>query len=589
MPLQPQFFEAYNILKEEFKQREFTLKEAEEVLRKHKGKGYAFANTREILAKLQKENLIEVRPSQEDRRKKLYRVKEITIFQQSESRKLSKAELIALLKKGADIIRTSVDYKVLAILLFYKAVSDKFNQKVEEVKEEYPDIDNKIDLWDLTNEYFPIKLFDPETGELLTWQNTQNDNAKFIQALKRIAEINREKLSRLEYLLTTTGFYKLLEHREILENLKQLFSGFDFSRYSYDLLGDAYEWILNYFAPQKAKGGEVFTPVEVGRLISNLIDIESHSVILDPACGSAGLLIEQYKRAKEEGKENINLIGQERNETIASLAEMNIVLHGIISGKITVGDSLLNPEIFEKYIKEIKPSGKADYVVANPPWNQKGVYTEEALKKNPKWNKIFAFGFPPAQSADWAWLQLINYYTEKKAVVVFDNGVLFRGGKEKNIRAKFVDNDLIEAIILLPENIFYNTNAPGVIIVLNKNKPQERKEKILFINASKEYIPHPEVKRLNTLSEENIKRISNVYREFKEEEGFSKIVELTKVKKNDYNLNVTLYVHPVEEEEKIDLHEEYQKLKELHREYLEKFKLVEGYIEEALKVIDELL
>jgi type I restriction enzyme M protein len=124
---------------------------------------------------------------------------------------------------------------------------------------------------------------------------------------------------------------------------------------------------------------------------------------------------------------------------------------------------------------------------------------------------------------------------------------------------------------------------------LNKNKPQERKEKILFINASKEYIPHPEVKRLNTLSEENIKRISNVYREFKEEEGFSKIVELTKVKKNDYNLNVTLYVHPVEEEEKIDLHEEYQKLKELHREYLEKFKLVEGYIEEALKVIDELL
>jgi type I restriction enzyme M protein len=434
---------------------------------------------------------------------------------------------------------------------------------------------------------FPIKLFDPFREELLTWQNTQDNNAKFIQALQRIAELNNEKLSRLEYLLTTTGFYKLLEHREILENLKQLFGSFDFSRYSYDLLGDAYEWILNYFAPQKGKEGEVFTPAEVGRLISHLIDAESHSVILDPACGSAGLLIEQHKQAKKEGKENITLIGQERNDTIAGLAEMNIVLHGIINGKITVGDSLLNPETFEEYIKELKPSGKADYVVANPPWNQKGVYTEEALKKNSQWSKIFTFGFPPAKSADWAWLQLINYYTEKKAAVIFDKGVLFRGGKEKSIRAKFVDNDLIEAIILLPENIFYNTNAPGVIIVLNKNKPQNRKEKILFINASKEYIPHPEVKKLNTLSEKNIKKIAEVYKEFKEEQGFSKIVELKEIRNNDYNLNVTLYVQPLEEEEKIDLREEYQKLKELNREYLERFKQIEKYVEEALKTLEE--
>ncbi|NPA13948.1 MAG: N-6 DNA methylase, partial [Aquificae bacterium] len=184
--------------------------------------------------------------------------------------------------------------------------------------------------------------------------------------------------------------------------------------------------------------------------------------------------------------------------------------------------------------------------------------------------------------------QLINYYTEKKAAVVFDSGVLFRGGKEKSIRAKFVKNDLIEAVILLPEKIFYNTNAPGVIIVLNKNKAQERKGKILFINASRKYIPHPEIKKLNTLSEENIKRISEVYKEFKEIEGFSKIVELKEVANNDYNLNVSIYVSPLEEEEKIDLREEYEKLKKLNKEYSEKFKLVEGYIEEALKVLGEI-
>jgi type I restriction enzyme M protein len=222
MSLQPQFLKAYEILKEEFKQREFTLKEAQEVLKKHRGK-YSFANVREILSKLQKEGLITVRPSEEDKRKKKYRVKEFDLV----SQKLTKGDLITLLKRGADIIRTSVDYKVLAILLFYKAVSDKFNQTVEKLKEEYPDLDIK-DLYDLANEEFPIKLYDPEKDELLTWQETQNDNAKFINALKKIAEINREKLSRLEYLLTTTGFYKLVEHREILENLKKLFGSVDF-------------------------------------------------------------------------------------------------------------------------------------------------------------------------------------------------------------------------------------------------------------------------------------------------------------------------------------------------------------------------
>ena len=582
--LQPQFVKAYEILKEVFGEEEFTLKEAEEVLKTYKGKGYAFANVREILASLQKEGLVSARPSEEDKRKKLYRLNELFPMEGERKDKLSKGELITLLKRGADIIRTSVDYKVLAILLFYKAVSDKFNQTVENLKEEYPELELN-DLYDLANEEFPIKLYDPIEGKLLTWHATQNDNAEFINALKKIGEINRDKLSRLDYLLTTTGFYKLLEHREILEKLKELFARVDFSKYSYDLLGDAYEWILNYFAPQQAKEGEVFTPLEVGELISHLIDAESNSVILDPACGSAGLLIEQHKRAIQEGRRNISLIGQERNETIAGLAEMNLILHGIVNGYITVGDSLLNP-LFKEKIKELKPLDKADYVVANPPWNQKGVYTEEALKKNPKCDEIFIFGYPPAQSADWAWMQLINYYTEKKAAVVFDNGILFRGGKEKTIRGKFVESDLIEAIILLPEKIFYNTNAPGIIIVLNKNKPEERKEKILFINASNEYIPHPEVKKLNTLSEENIKKIAETCKGFKEIEGFSRVVDIKEIAENDYNLNVSLYVSPLEEEEEINLKEEFENLKQLKEEYEKLYNRVEGCIREVLQLED---
>jgi type I restriction enzyme M protein len=263
---------------------------------------------------------------------------------------------------------------------------------------------------------------------------------------------------------------------------------------------------------------------------------------------------------------------------MAILAKLNLILHGIDSEEyeIYVGDSLKNPKF-----------GEVDYTIANPPWNLDG-YNEDVLKENPEVRRIYNTfvrgGYPPKQSADWAWVQLMLYFARKKVGIVLDSGALFRGGKEKKIRKEIVEKDLIEAIILLPEKLFYNVTAPGIVMILNKNKPEERKGKILFINASLEYEKHPEVRRLNRLGEENIDKIVDVYDNWEDVEGFSRVVDLEEIRKNDYNLNVSLYVFPVEEKEDIDLGEVYDELNKLHNEYLDKFEVVRGYLEEIKEI-----
>jgi len=436
------------------------------------------------------------------------------------------------------------------------------------------------DSYALVN-YDILTMYDPEEKKLYCWHNFSSPE-ELINGLNKLVDMNRERLKNLNLLIERTGLPTLFnsENSHIVSKLINLFGKFDFSKVSYDALGDAYEWILYYFAPTKAKEGEVYTPVEVSRLLAYLVDPQDEEVILDPACGSGSMLIEQYlylKKVKGMDSPSVHLVGQEINEITAVLAELNALLHGIKDFRIEVGDSLINPKFEE-----------ADRVVINPPWSQDG-YDESTLKLNPKFRKVYQFGFTPKSSADWAWIQLVAHFTKSKAGIVIDQGALFRGGKEKSIRKQIVDKDFIDAVILLPEKIFYNTQAPGVIIVINKEKPEERQGKILFINASKEFIPHPEVKKLNKLSEENIKKIAEVYRSYREEEGFSKVIYKKDIEKNDYNLNVSLYVSPLDEEEKINLKEEFEKLEALNKEYTERLERVRNYIKEVIRISEGLM
>lgn len=162
--------------------------------------------------------------------------------------------------------------------------------------------------------------------------------------------------------------------------------------------------------------------------------------------------------------------------------------------------------------------------------------------------------------------------------VVIDNGCLFRGGREKQIRSRILEEDLIEAVILLPEKLFYNTGAPGAIMILKKNKNRERRGKILFINASREYEKHPEVRKLNILTDNNIKRIVTAYKKFKDKKDFSRVVDIEEVRENDYNLNVPLYIFPEEEEEEIDIIEEWKQLQKIEEEIKELNKKIASHL-----------
>jgi type I restriction enzyme M protein len=331
------------------------------------------------------------------------------------------------------------------------------------------------------------------------------------------------------------------------------------------------------FAPQKAKEGEIYTPREVIKLMVEILDPKPGESVYDPCCGSGGMLIISYlhvaERYGDEETRRLFLFGQERNPEIYAVCQMNLLLHDIKNANIANGDTLDYPRF-----KENGRLKQFDVVIANIPWNQDG-YGEERLKKADL-SERFSFGYTPNSSADWTWIQHMLASTKEngRMGIVVDNGCLFRGGAERNIRSKVVDKDWIECVILTPEKLFYNTGAPGAIIIFRKNKPQERKNKILFINASNEYIPHPSVRRLNSLSRENINKIVEAYRKFVDIAGFCRVVNIEEVRKNDYNLNVTLYVMPNEEKEEIDILKEFKELKELEKERQDVMMRVEQYI-----------
>jgi len=562
----------YLKLLKELGEREFTRNDAEEILKKNY---LDLENIGKLFSVLRENGLVQVREDNEDSRRNVYRFVFLNRAINVKG-KVKRDDLIALLKKASDLIRTTVDYKVLLLFLFYKSVSDVYNSRVNEYRKE--GYEEKESYFLVNSEY--LKLYDAKENKLYTWQEVTKsiDTIKELtNAIIKISNLNDE-LSDLTQIVQVTGLIGLMseENRHILTGLVQLFNQYDFSEADYDTLGDGYQWILSYFAPQRAKEGEVYTPKEIIRLAIKLLDIPDGTTVLDPASGSGGMLIESYEHVKEKVPEpNLQLIGQERNEIMAAIAKMNMRLRGIVSYEIYVGDSIVNPKF-----------SKADYVIANPPWNQDG-YDERVLSRdNIKeiYNSIVESGYPPRTTADWAWVQLMLYFAKKKVGVILDQGALFRGGKEENIRKGIVKSDLIEAVILLPEKLFYNTSAAGIILVFNKEKPLEYKGKVLFINASELYVKHPEIRKLNQLSEDNINKIVNIYKDFKDTKNYAKVVGIEEIEKNNYNLNVSLYVQKEYENDEIDISKEFEELKSLEEQRQSIMEKLENYLEEVNKL-----
>ncbi len=574
----------YEILWEAFESSPFRVDDAAQVLKEKLEDSEDQINV--ILSELRKEGVLKVEFDPADARKRIYQLKsreEVISEALSLSKKeLTRGDLERLLKAAADLIRTRVDYTFILVLLFYKRISDKWEMEFENAYKEA--LADGLTEEEAKEEAKNAIYHDFDIPEVFLWENIRKDPARlpenFSRAMKTLAERNpdlKDVFENVDFVQFTTN----RENAEILRQLVELFSDQSLHHVSPDILGDAYEWILRYFAPHKAKEGEVYTPKEVINLIVEIVDPQPDDSVYDPACGSGGMLISAYKHVENlhgrEGADKLFLYGQEYNHKTLALAKMNLYIHDIRNGNLALGDTLLYPKF-----KEGDKLKKFNVVIANPPWNQDG-YSEETLKKGEFWRERFSYGFTPKQSADWAWIEHMLASADDRTGrvgVVIDNGCLFRGGREKAIRAGILNADLIEAVILLPEKLFYNTGAPGAIIILNKNKPSPRKGKILFINASREYEKHPDVRKLNRIGVEHIDKIVRAYREFKDIEGFSKVVDIEKIKdENDYNLNVTLYVFPEEEVEEIDVAMEWKEVIRVNQELAE----LEGRIENYLK------
>jgi type I restriction enzyme M protein len=339
-------------------------------------------------------------------------------------------------------------------------------------------------------------------------------------------EISDEALSRLIELLSNTRYRLGLNDVEP------------------DFLGRAYEYLLRKFAEgQGQSAGEFFTPLEVGWLIAYLVQPKQGEEVYDLCSGSAGLLIKCQLALKEREKQiarPLKLYGQELTGSSFAIARMNMVIHDM-EGEIARGNSMTNPKFLDG------PSLKRfDIVVTNPMWNQDNFETT-TYENDPFERFAGRGGFAPASSADWAWLQNVHAFLNDKgrAAVVIDTGAASRGSgsqgenKEKAIRRWFVDNDVIESVILLPDNLFYNTTAAGIIIVLNCNKPKDRQRKVILINASNEF---KKGRPKNFIPDEAVKKITDAFHAGKDVERFVKVVSVEEVIKNDYNLSPSRYI-----------------------------------------------
>jgi type I restriction enzyme M protein len=312
-----------------------------------------------------------------------------------------------------------------------------------------------------------------------------------------------------------------------------------------DVLGRAYEYLLRKFAEgQGQSAGEFYTPKEVGWLMAQLINPAPHKTIYDPACGSAGLLIKARlvfeQRHPDQKSAAPRLYGQELNPTTFAIAKMNMFLHDYTDSSFAIGDTFRNPG-FIIGGSELK---RFDYVVANPMWNQDNY--DNSFYDNDSWSR-FLYGIPPKPSADWGWIQhmLASLNDHGRAAIVLDTGAVSRGSgskssnKEREIRKALVENDFIEGVILLPENLFYNTTAPGIVVLLNRNKSVERKKQILLVNASAYFVKE---KPKNALTDEGIGSVAEVYRKWETRKKLSKIITVDESRLADYNLNPAQFI-----------------------------------------------
>lgn len=456
---------------------------------------------------------------------------------------------------ACDTFRGTVDPSIykdfILTMLFLKYISDVHEDKRAELSAKYGDDQQMITMM-LASQSFKI----PEGATFQTLYNARHEagnGSRIDQALHAIEEANGAKLKNVfqDISFNTDKLGDEKQKNEILRHLLEDFGkealNLRPSRVgSLDVIGNAYEYLIKHFAAGSGKSaGEFYTPPEVSDLLAVLLDPQEGDQICDPACGSGSLLMKCGKQVQNnhDGSKKYALFGQEAIGSTWSLAKMNMFLHGENNHRIEWGDTIRNPKLLDQ-------GGSLmhfDVVVANPPfsldkWGHENASDDDFGR--------FRRGVPPKTKGDYAFIlhmiETLKPQTGRMGVVV-PHGVLFRASSEGAIRKQLIDENLLDAVIGLPEKLFFGTGIPAAILIFKKHKSDDS---VLFIDASREF---QSGKNQNNLTTENIAKIVATYQQRESVDKYAYLANRAEIKENDYNLNIPRYVDTFEEEEEIDL------------------------------------
>ena len=480
---------------------------------------------------------------------------------------LSVTQLEQYLWSAADILRGSIDssdYKTYIFgLLFLKRLSDRFEEEAEKL---VADGLSEAVAWNDPDEH---QFYVPGRAR---WDAIQKTATNIGEALNKACAALEEQNPGLEGVLAGIDYNDertlgdARNHDTVLARLVQHLSQVSLRNDRMaepDLLGRAYEYLIEQFADDAGKkGGEFYTPRMVVKLIVELLAPTERMRICDPTAGSGGMLVEcaHYIGRQSGNPRNLTLHGQEKNLSTWAICKMNMLLHGLPDARIEKGDTIRDPKLVDEGELLLY-----DRVIANPPFSLDEWGLDVA--ENDGYGR-FRFGIPPKTKGDLAFVQHMVAVLNAKGRqgrlgVVMPHGVLFRGAAEGKTRQGLLQEDLIEAVIGLPPNLFYGTGIPASILALNRAKPVTRKGKVLFIDASGNF---EEGSNQSRMRDQDIEHISGTFHAWADVEKYARVVPLAEIEQNDWNLNISRYLDTSEEEKRIDVGDAVRKLRELEQE-----------------------
>ena len=497
--------------------------------------------------------------------------------------KYTQDEINNKLWAAADSSRGTVDGGVfkdyILSFLFYKYISDLHKKEKAKLVERYGNDKERIAL-KMKNSRFSI----PEGAsfyDIYEQQNKDNIGEIINQALHAIESANQSSLENLFLAdFNSQALGDTQQKNKMLRNLIHDFYTLDLTDVDDDILGNAYMYLIERFGSDAGKkAGEFFTVRQVAKLLAQLAQPKPGNRICDPAMGSGSLLLLAGEEIEKQGSKNYALYGQEKTGSTWNLARMNMFLHGKDSARLEWGDTLNNPRLLEN-----DKLMQFDVVVANPPFSL-DKWGEKHLEED-KYNR-FHRGMPPASKGDYAFISHMIETAKPKSgrvAVIVPHGVLFRGGKEGVIRTALIKENLLDAVIGLPANLFTTTSIPVAILIFDRSREKgggnENRKDVLFIDASKEFKP---AKAQNELTDEHIAKIVDTYTKRKEVEKYSHKATPKEIEENDFNLNIPRYVDTFEEEAPVDIKAVQAEIAHIDSELKDVEKQMKKYLAEILK------